>query len=253
MKIFVSDYDGTLNRGGGITARDREALLAWKRQGNLFGVATGRSYRMLAAVWDKSPLCPDFIVGAGGGQIYNGMGIRLAEFAGDGTLVPEIAARIIAAGGKIVHFSVDDTRYIVALDGKFPEKTKDIYVPVDAVPAIPRVHSINTYFDTTEKAIAFCKDFNRDYAGKFTACNNTDCGDIVPYGSGKKEGIAAYLALAGLEDAEVITAGDSGNDLEMLLGYTGYTMESADRTVKDALGSERVCPDIAAILEKHMH
>ena len=29
MKIFVSDYDGTLNRGGGVTERDLKALDAW--------------------------------------------------------------------------------------------------------------------------------------------------------------------------------------------------------------------------------
>ena len=250
MKIFISDYDGTLNRGGGITERDLAALTAFKRAGNLFGVATGRSFAMLAAVWGKTVLCPDFVVGAGGAQVYNGMGVRLLDFAGDGSLVPEIGGRILREGGKIVHFSVDNTRYIVAVDGKFPEKTKDIYVPADGIPKIPRVHSINTYFDTTERAVDFCERFNREYAGRFTAYNNTDCADIVPFGSGKRAGIAAYLALAGLENAQVVTAGDSGNDLEMLLAYDGYTVESADRAVRERLGGERVLPDIAGILER---
>ena len=53
MKIFVSDYDGTLNRGGGVTERDLAALDAWQKAGNLFGIASGRDLRGLVNVWQK--------------------------------------------------------------------------------------------------------------------------------------------------------------------------------------------------------
>ena len=251
MKIFVSDYDGTLNRGGGVTPRDLAALAAWKAAGNLFGVATGRDFKSFANVWGKTLLTPDFVVGGNGTQIYNGVGNRLLEFPGDGSLIPAVAELILAHDGRIVHFTSGAQRYIVALDGKFPEQTKDIYVLRDAIPELPKVHSINTYFHGEDLCRAFCEDCNERFAGKFTALQNCDCGDVVPFGTGKKEGIAAYIEYAGLAPEEIVTAGDSGNDLDMLRAYEGYTVESASDWVKAAMG-DRVRPDLAAMIEEHL-
>lgn len=252
MKLFVSDYDGTLNRGGGVTREDLDAIRTWKSRGNLFGVATGRDFKSFASVWGKILVCPDFIVGSGGPQIYTGVGNRIIDLGADGQDVPAIADLIIRRGGKIVHFMSGTQRYIVALDGVFPEGKKDIYVPVNAIPAPDRVHSINTYFDTTEQAIAFCREVNMLYGDRFTAFNNTCCGDIVPKDCGKMQGIAAYIEYAGIEPEEVITAGDSGNDIEMLTRYTGYAPESADEEVLSALPPERIKPNLAAMLAEHL-
>ncbi len=41
MKILGSDFDGTLTVGG-IDAAKCEAIRAWRRVGNLFGLVSGR-------------------------------------------------------------------------------------------------------------------------------------------------------------------------------------------------------------------
>ena len=137
------------------------------------------------------------------------------------------------------------------MDGKIPENTKDIYFTLDNIPCPKEVYSLNTYFDTHAKAAAFCAECNTRFPA-FTAYQNTDCGDIVPKGTGKAEGIAAYLDYMGLKPEAVITAGDSGNDLGMLRAYTGCTLTGADEELKEVLGEDNIYPDIASMLKRYL-
>ena len=252
MKIFVSDYDGTLNRGGGVTEKDLLALEAWQKAGNLFGIASGRDLRGLVNVWQKClPLKPDFFVGGNGTQIYEGLEERILRFPANGKYVPEITKLILQRGGKIVHITAEEGKYILAMDGKIPENTRDTYFTLDNIPTPKEIYSMNTYFETNKLAAAFCAECNTRFPA-FTAYQNTDCGDIVPKGTGKAEGIAAYLNHTGLQPEMVITAGDSGNDLGMLRAYTGCTLENADEELKTVLGKDHVYPDIASMLERYL-
>ena len=252
MKIFVSDYDGTLNRGGGVTERDLAALDAWQKAGNLFGIASGRDLRGLVNVWQKClPLTPDFLIGGNGTQLYKGLEERVLRFPADGKDVPAIVHLILKRGGRICHITAEEGKYILAMDGKIPENTRDTYFTLDNIPTPKEVYSLNTYFDTDKLAAAFCAECCT-YFPAFTAYQNTDCGDIVPKGTGKAEGIAAYLKHMKLEPEMIITAGDSGNDLGMLRTYTGCTLPNADEALKIALGEENIYPDIAAMIERYL-
>ena len=252
MKIFVSDYDGTLNRGGGVTATDLAALSAWQKAGNLFGIASGRDLRGLVNVWQKClPLMPDFLIGGNGTQLYKGLEQRVLRFSADGKHVPAITKLILERSGRIVHITAEEGKYILAMDGKIPENTRDTYFTRDNIPTPKEVYSLNTYFDTNEKAAAFCAECNTRFPD-FTAYQNTDCGDIVPKGTGKAEGIAAYLDYMGLKPEMVITAGDSGNDLGMLRAYTGCTLPNADDELKAVLGEDNIYPDIASMLKRYL-
>ncbi|MBE6671985.1 MAG: HAD family phosphatase [Ruminococcaceae bacterium] len=252
MKIFVSDYDGTLNRGGGVTERDLKALDAWQKAGNLFGIASGRDLRGLVNVWQRClPLKPDFLIGGNGTQLYRGLEERVLRFSANGKDVPLIVDLILRRGGRIVHITAEEGKYILSMDGKIPENTKDFYFTLDNIPAPKEVYSLNTYFDTNKLAEAFCAECCTCFPA-FTAYQNTDCGDIVPRGTGKAEGIAAYIKHTGLKPEMVITAGDSGNDLGMLRAYVGCTLPNADEELKTVLGEENIYPDIAAMLERYL-
>lgn len=251
MKIFVSDFDGTLHFHS-VKPQDIQALMAWKEAGNLFGIASGRDLRGLLAVWNQcAPLMPDFLIGGNGTQIYKGLEERILRFSADGKYVPDITKLIVERGGRIVHITAEDGKHILAMDGKIPENKKDHYFTLDNIPTPAEVYSLNTYFDSYEKTAAFCAECNTRFPA-FTAYQNTDCGDIVPKGTGKAEGIAAYLDYMKLEPEMVITAGDSGNDLGMLRAYTGCTLETADENVKQTLGKDNVYPDVAAMVKRYL-
>ncbi len=43
MKVFASDYDGTIRVNGSVSKNNLKALKQWKANGNQFGLVTGRS------------------------------------------------------------------------------------------------------------------------------------------------------------------------------------------------------------------
>ena len=43
MKLFASDYDGTLHINGEVTQETLDGIKRFRGAGNLFGIATGRS------------------------------------------------------------------------------------------------------------------------------------------------------------------------------------------------------------------
>ena len=43
MKLFATDYDGTLKVDGTIQEKDLLSIYQWKAKGNLFVIDTGRS------------------------------------------------------------------------------------------------------------------------------------------------------------------------------------------------------------------
>ena len=42
MKILASDYDGTLRTGVLVDKKDRDAIVKFQKDGNHFGIVTGR-------------------------------------------------------------------------------------------------------------------------------------------------------------------------------------------------------------------
>ena len=54
MKIFATDYDGTLRMVDGISEDNIKAIEKFRSQGNLFGVVTGRDYTNGYKIFKKS-------------------------------------------------------------------------------------------------------------------------------------------------------------------------------------------------------
>ena len=74
--LIGTDFDGTLNRGG-ISQDDRNAIAKWRKDGNLFGVVTGRDISSIEHEMRKLEMEYDFLVSNNGGEAYSGSGERL--------------------------------------------------------------------------------------------------------------------------------------------------------------------------------
>ena len=71
MKLFASDYDGTLFKNQEITAYDLEMIHAFRGAGNKFGIATGRTIDSITFELEKYKIPFDFIVGINGGVVLS--------------------------------------------------------------------------------------------------------------------------------------------------------------------------------------
>ena len=70
MKIFASDYDGTLRLGDLVSQYDKNAIAKWQKQGNLFGLVSGRSMESMREEAVKNDLHADFYIGNNGGAVF---------------------------------------------------------------------------------------------------------------------------------------------------------------------------------------
>ena len=65
MKLLASDYDGTLHFEDGYKQEDLEAIRAFQKQGNMFGLCSGRPLRNLWSLQSEA-LKFDFIIASSG-------------------------------------------------------------------------------------------------------------------------------------------------------------------------------------------
>ncbi len=71
MLAAVSDYDGTIRRGGTIAPDTLAAIRDWRAKGNIFGIATGRDFSMLKQELDHWSLTCDFYACDNGAAVYD--------------------------------------------------------------------------------------------------------------------------------------------------------------------------------------
>lgn len=71
MKLFASDYDGTLLYAKHIMPEDLKAIQEWKDAGNQFVIVTGRSKVSIQKQIDEYDLPVDFVVTNNGGMVFD--------------------------------------------------------------------------------------------------------------------------------------------------------------------------------------
>lgn len=71
MKVLASDYDGTLRTGEMVDTKDVEAIHAFREQGNVFGLVTGRSMESIKKEIERNGFEFDFIIANNGGVVYD--------------------------------------------------------------------------------------------------------------------------------------------------------------------------------------
>ena len=247
IKLIASDYDGTLNRHG-ISERVRNAIEAWRAAGNLFGIVSGRGIYNIAAVLANDGLDCDFLIGNNGAVVGNGKGEVLLYTTEKAPLGREIAAFVMARGGRQASVNYFGGEYLVvdgarkarhADDERY--KTLDHYEERDFT-------QISTYCDSIVEATLLCDLINETFGERVTALLNGVCIDIVPKGIDKAEGIRRLCGLWEISENAVCTVGDNYNDVAMLKAFRSYAVSNAVDYVKQIASA--VVEDIAELCEK---
>ena len=266
MKLFASDYDGTLHLNGSVSDSTIEAIHKFKNAGNTFGIATGRSISSIAAEIDKYKIPVDFLIGNNGGIVLNQhneeLFYQLMDF--------EVALKIIAdiPQDKIVYYGVSDgyqfglhDNMAAEQDGDFADKLVDVAKILESKTAVgmflrfdgresrseehfadklvdvQKILESKTAvgmflrFDGRESSAQFADYINGTYGDQVKAYNFGDYIDIISYGITKKTGIG-YINDHIQHNGPIFTIGDSYNDIPMIKGFNGFAMCSGEEEVK---------------------
>ncbi len=257
-KLLVTDFDGTLNQGG-IAPHVVESIERFRAAGHLFGVATGRDRHWSYELFRNEGKFPfDFVLALNGALALDGEGNALYTLPIDGnapwgstTLARALPQRAFALGGEECHAIWETERIFLEPAHLAADPTSPTGTPWGSMEALYQKMGtcLMLFVDTPSvtEAARITEALRQEF-GQWLNPMQTGAGiDIPAKGVDKSVSIARYAAQLGIAQDDIWTAGDSFNDIAMLLAYHGCAMAKGTKEAKDA--AQYVCQDIADVID----
>ncbi|EOS62157.1 cof-like hydrolase [Firmicutes bacterium M10-2] len=220
MKLLASDYDGTLHYGGAIMEDDLDAIRKWKKDGNLFVLATGRSLQSIKEQIKKFDIPCDYLITNNGGMVFDAKDNEMmANYLDYITAIDiiyvakelENVASYVVNDGKVRHKIVVDP---TVTDHRYPTLEPDM--SEEELLNSGKFAQLVLSMSSNEEALAMAEQINHFFGSTITAYTNNSVVDIVPKGVSKSSGLDFVMAFAKVNDEDVFVIGDSYNDIPML-------------------------------------
>lgn len=253
MKVFASDYDGTLNQNGPLTNDDLNRIEKFRSDGNKFGIVTGRAAQSILHELDKFKIPYDFIVGINGGLILNSKNEELFGSKLNEKVIETIMQRLTEE--NVLYYGANDgygmSQHHVAGQGY----EGDINIEISETKELMK-NGIKGLFSRTQSpkhAYEIAKRLNDEFeTDDIVVFQNAWNLDIGVKGIDKANGLKKALVYLGIADAQVFTVGDGHNDLPMLKEYNGFVMKNASDDIKSECGNvvNSVIEALEIVMEK---
>ena len=243
MHVYATDFDGTLtNRPLDDTLR--AAIRTWQKEGNLFGIVSGRPYLSIYTTLKDYRIPFDFLIANNGAVITDGEKTPLCINAFTPAAVSGLMARLATGHHDYVRVDDPDTYYefrsvpscVLADDGSS--------VILDGI-TVRQVTEITVNYPDHETTLTETGAVEEMLGHTVKALLNGPTGvDYVAGGVHKASGIRALVRCLGVHPEVIYTTGDSFNDLAMLTcpDFEGYAVENALPEVKAAVGRTVAAP-----------
>lgn len=245
MKIIASDYDGTLNHGG-IDDKKRAAISLWRKNGNLFGLVSGRGLNDLKIIPVNDGFEYDFLIACNGAVIADADGKVIKESRCDGLFAKELIEFIFSSGCNWVNVQTEPELYIVADECQCDSDE----ITLSNAPEISYFYQISTFSEDFASAHAVTAAIKDKFGKYLNPLQNGTCIDIVSADMNKAVGLYDYLEIIGGSYDDMITVGDNINDTHMIKEFRSYAMENAVSDIKEIADHE--IKGITELIEKEL-
>lgn len=253
MKLFGSDYDGTMCVAKQYEEGLNDAIKAFQAAGNKFGIVTGRSLGTLEHEVKVNQIPVDFLVSNNGGIVkIDGKLLyeALFDFSTIETLVEDLRHQDIL--GYVLNNGVERSKkIIVECDEMKNYGVQHYFIEEADLLSQQKVAQIVVVVKTVEEGKQLAAYLNHTYQGKLSAFSNINCVDIVPYEVSKANGLAKVADYFGIDEQAIYCIGDGGNDLPMLVRFNGATMHHASGEMHEEISQSY--PDVKTFLEDITH
>ena len=251
MKIIGSDYDGTLTHKLGTATF--EAISAWRRAGNLFGIVSGRPISFREDVLKEHPALElDFFVGYNGAVISDGEGNVIFEKRCTEVSATELTKHLLELGCPFVHVNSDEYYCVVDKEENRPSwvDPHDI-ITSDQLPMLSYFHQISTQFPNNEEAAKrVTAALKEAYGGLLNPLQNATCIDIPHATINKTQGLLRVAEHFGAGSHDLIAVGDNINDTDMIRDLYSYAMATGVESVKSL--ADRITESVAALIKREL-
>lgn len=246
--IVFSDFDNTLYSHGDEMGFEQnlEKIREFRRKGNLFCIATGRSQASLGRAWSDYEDYLDYGIFDNGAVCLDQFGEILFQETIALTVVEEIARKIMDKFG-------DDVQLVFYHDAKEWREpgndttkvrcwTKDLAVLRAIHEKVSPEYSgeVKSFIARTAvmSSVGWIKD-PEEYISFV---------DIMSVRAGKYNAVKRLCEK--FSDEKIVMVGDDTNDLEMIRGFDGYAMQNSMPEVLEAVRPGHVVGSVAELLEK---
>ncbi len=215
--LIATDYDGTLNVGGRVDEKTREAIDRWRGDGRYFGIVTGRSVDFYDTAREQGLLF-DYLILCNGSLVLSPDKTVLFE----SLIPPDVFAALEAAMAgydDIVSFS------------RVGESRRHYYAT----------------FPSQERALQAGRALSAAFGGEVSIFVNGPHINIGRRGTGKAQGVSFLLRHFSLPDDGAAVVGDDYNDLDMILFHNGWAVASGRPEV--VARAPHVCGSVGDLIE----
>ena len=235
MKALASDFDGTLHfvdeeHKGYFKKEDLDAIQTFQKEGNLFGLCTGRPLLGFEGDLEGGPSL-DFIIASTGGIVTtmeNNEPKTLYEETITYQQVADIQELCEGRGNLYIHA---DGRVYTLYTRKLGYDSQTVLSDVKELDG-KHITAISVWTPSLEEAAVLTDDINQTFKGTIDAYQNQNWLDVIHYGVSKGKGA---LKLKDATNIDIIAGiGDSFNDIPLLEKVdVSFTFHSSDDRVKE--------------------
>lgn len=243
FKLVACDMDGTLlGKDHKLSSRTIRALQAAASQGVTVLLATGR---MVNGVREHLEVLgtPGIVVAHNGALVKDVLTDRIYHHQTVAFPVAEHVLKLAAEAGGIVHWNCDDEIYYTEpnrLSSKFSLELGVPLHPVDTFREVADEPTSLLVMGTREQLEPVLRQTKQFYSGQFDYVFIPWFDEIwqlqfLPSQTSKGNGVLAVASLLGIQPDEIVSFGDSYNDLEMITSTgLGIAMGNAVPELKQA-------------------
>lgn len=209
-KILVSDYDQTFYLNDDDIEKNKIAINEFRKKGNIFVIATGRSYFDFQNKVDEYNLNYDYVIINHGATILDKDNNLIANFPIRNEVISDIKndLQLQKSIGKFCCSKLESR-----VDFDYKDLTK-----------------INVKYSSKDMAMNVNKDINDKYSkfvNSYYVTKNSI--EIISNKTNKSKAIDLILGKLNMQRKKVYTIGDGYSDIEMIKNFNGYCMkESVD-------------------------
>ncbi len=231
-KIIFSDYDGTLDTSEKDIYINIKAIQKFRDNGNLFVIATGRSYLDLKRKLDLHPIPFDYLIVNHGGVILD-----KNEKVIDACLISKNVGIEILDSVK----PRKDIKRIVLFD----TMKKDIDEVTDELTKI----MLEMKDDKSARIVSeiINKKWKETVKSYVISTKKYYLVEVISIKTDKGKAIEKVLEIENIADNDVYPIGDGANDVEMILKYNGYGMKNSEDVVYKV--TNKLCDTVAELIE----
>ena len=218
-KILVSDYDRTFYLNDEDIEKNKIAINEFRKRGNIFIIATGRSHFDFHNKVDLYKFNYDYVIINHGATILDKNDNILANFPIKDEIIPEIK-NDLKLEKSIKGFCCSK------LESRVDFNHKDLT-------------KINVGYNSKDEAISINININNKYSQFINSYQIAETSlEIISNETNKSKAIDLLLNRLNIKRQNVYTIGDGYSDIEMVKNFNGYAMQESVDELKNVAQKE---------------